>query len=112
MARLPAVTGSRIARDLILTRRRVEADEALDLGLASRLVPSEQLLGIATALAESIVSAPPGAIAAVKQGMTRTPDWPAIRRMLRTMKADEYNEGFAAFVEKRQPSFDAHWNRS
>jgi len=48
----------------------------------------------------------------VKHGIERTPDWPTIRRLLRTMKPDEYNEGFAAFVEKRRPNFDAHWNRS
>jgi hypothetical protein len=58
------------------------------------------------------VSAPPGAIAAAKHAIARTPDWPTIRRMLRAMKPDEYNEGFAAFVEKRRPSFDVHWDRN
>jgi len=28
------------------------------------------------------------------------------------MKPDEYNEGFAAFVDKRRPNFDTHWDRS
>ena len=63
LARLPRITGSRMALDLILTRRRVAAEEALALGLVNRLVPSEQLHEAAISLAESIVSAPPGAIA-------------------------------------------------
>lgn len=111
MARLPALVGARAARDLILTRRRVAADEALRLGLVNRVVASEPVHAAATALAASIASAPPAAIAAVKHGIERTPDWPTIRRLLRTMKPDEYNEGFAAFVDKRRPNFDAHWDR-
>ena len=112
IARLPAMIGARAARDMILTRRRVGADEALRLGLVNRVVSDEPVNPAALALATSIVSAPPAAIAAVKHGIERTPDWPTIRRLLRTMKPDEYNEGFAAFVEKRRPNFDAHWNRS
>src|SRR5688572_12746291 len=98
MARLPAIVGARRARDLILTRRRVATDEPVHAA--------------ALTLAASIASAPPAAIAAVKHGIERTPDWPTIRRLLRTMKPDEYNEGFAAFVDKRRPNFDTHWDRS
>jgi enoyl-CoA hydratase/carnithine racemase len=112
IARLPALIGARAARDLILTRRRVAADEAQQMGLVNRVVTGTPLQAAAIALATSIASAPPAALAAVKQGIERKPDWPTIRRMLRAMKPDEYNEGFAAFVEKRRPSFDAHWDRS
>ena len=111
MARLPALIGARAARDLILTRRRVGADEALHLGLVNRLV-DEPLHDAAIAVAAAIVAAPPGAIAAAKHGIARTPDWPTIRRLLGSMKPDEFNEGFAAFMEKRRPDFDAHWARS
>ena len=112
MARLPSLIGARAARDLVLTRRRVAADEALRLGLVNRVVTGEPLHAAAVAVAAAIVAAPPGAIAAAKRGMACTPDWAAIRRLLRTMRPEECNEGFAAFVEKRRPGFDAHWDRS
>jgi len=111
LARLPAIVGMRTARDLILTRRRVAAPEALSLGLASRLVEDENVHAAAIALAASIVTAPPTAIAAVKHAVAKMPDWAGIRHLLRAMDPDEYNEGFAAFVERRRANFDAHWDR-
>lgn len=110
MARLPALVGLRAARDLVLTRRKVTAQEALAMGLISRLhVDATPLHDAAVALAESIVVAPPAALAAAKHAVPREPDWKTIRALLRTMRPDEYNEGFAAFVEKRRPDFDSHW---
>ena len=112
MARLPSLVGERAARDMIFTRRRVAAQDALAMGLISRLVGDANACDAAIAIAESIVTAPPGALAAAKQAIARTPDWTTIRRLLRAMTPDEYNEGFAAFVEKRKAAFDGHWERS
>lgn len=110
VARLPGIVGARAALDLILTRRRVAAPEAHALGLVNRLAPSGTACEAALVLAEGIVSAAPGAIAAVKRGIGRTQDWAAIRALLHTLDAKEWQEGFAAFGEKRQPSFDDRWN--
>ncbi len=56
--RLPRLVGHGVALDLILTGRPVAADEALRIGLASRVVDSGQALAGAIELAESLVGFP------------------------------------------------------
>ena len=57
-ARLPRIIGQGRALDLILTGRPVGAEEALGIGLASRLVPAGEALAAAQALAAEIASFP------------------------------------------------------
>ena len=59
--RLPRLVGAARAKDLILTGRHVRADEALDMGLADRVVPRADVLTAATELAASLAG---GALAA------------------------------------------------
>lgn len=56
--RLPALIGLSRALDLILTGRPVDAQEALEIGLANRVVPKEQALPTAMSLAEQLSSFP------------------------------------------------------
>lgn len=56
--RLPRLIGHSRAMDLILTGREVKAQEALDIGLANRLVPPDQALTAAIELARQIASHP------------------------------------------------------
>ncbi|PGH09841.1 hypothetical protein GX51_00528 [Blastomyces parvus] len=56
--RLPTIVGLGRALDIILTGRPVAAKEALDIGLASRVVPKGQSLGEAMKLARILVSFP------------------------------------------------------
>ncbi len=62
---LPALVPLDVAKELAFTGRMVEADEALELGLVTRI--SEDPLADATALAEDIASKSPHAIRAAKQ---------------------------------------------
>ena len=109
LARLPEIVGRRKALELILTRRRITADEAVALGLANQKV--ENALESALKLAEEIISAPPGAIAAVKRTLGRVPpgDWQGIHGLLAHLNPEEWREGLTAFAEKRTPDFERFW---
>lgn len=56
--RLPRIVGQGRALDLILTGRRVDADEALSIGLANRITPEGGALAAATALAHDLTRFP------------------------------------------------------
>ena len=111
MARLPALVGARVAKELILTRRRITAAEALQLGLVNRVVAPAELLDQAIAMADSVVTgAPPGAITAAKSGMRPVMDWTQVTGMLKAMDTREWTEGFDAFLSKRKPSYERFWD--
>lgn len=110
IARLPELVGLRVALDLILTRRRIDAVEALRIGLINNLVQDEPVLDRAVTVAAAIVAgAPPGAIAAVKRGMGRGRDAAAIQALLATMDRREWEEGLSAFLDKRTPDYGRFW---
>lgn len=113
IARLPEIVGSRVALDLMLTRRRIDAAEAFRVGLVSQLVEGEPLLDRAIAAAAAIVeSAPPTAIATVKRGVARGRGWAEIGALLATMDRAEWEEGFSAFLAKRKPDYSRFWGQS
>jgi 2-(1,2-epoxy-1,2-dihydrophenyl)acetyl-CoA isomerase len=67
MYTLPRVVGVQRAKELMLSAREVQADEALRIGLVMELVPQSELLPRAQALARSMVQASPLAVSLVKQ---------------------------------------------
>ncbi|MEG3126121.1 enoyl-CoA hydratase/isomerase family protein [Sphingomonas sp. GB1N7] len=110
LARLPELVGVRAATDLILTRRRIDAAEALRLGIVSAVADGASAVDHAVATARDIVGgSPPTALAAAKRYLRRGRDWPAIRLVLADMDAAEWREGTTAFVEKRPPQYDRFW---
>jgi enoyl-CoA hydratase/carnithine racemase len=62
---------------LVLSRAAIGASEALQMGLVSRVLPSERLEAEADALIATMLSAGPVALRAVKQYLTLAPDMPA-----------------------------------
>lgn len=111
LARLPEIVGRRKALELILTRRRLTADEAVAIGLVNQRVDSAGVLEAAVKMAEEIITAPPAAIAAVKRTLGRVPagDWAAIHALLANLDPAEWREGLTAFAEKRTPDFERFW---
>ena len=71
---MPRCLGPARALDLLLTRRRVAASEALELGLVGRVVPAARLDQEARTLAERLASAPREAVIAVKEAVRRGAD--------------------------------------
>jgi crotonobetainyl-CoA hydratase len=107
--RLPA----NIACELLLTGRRLTAEEGLRLGFVNRIVPHAGLLAAAREMAQQILRAAPLAVEALLE-ISRTveglQDQQAFRRMrsglsahLRMRRSADFLEGPRAFAEKRPP---------
>lgn len=115
LARLAQIAGPRHALDLILTRRRIGAEEAAALGLVSRVVPPGSAVDAAVELARAITDgAPPGAVATVKRAVRRAAplDWTAVRTMLAELPPGEWAEGLGAFRDRRRPDYSEFWRTS
>ncbi len=63
----PHLTSIAVARELLLTGRRVSAAEAVELGLANRVCPSGEERATAIALAEELAALPPTGVLAAKR---------------------------------------------
>lgn len=114
MARLAALVGRRRALEILYTRRKVGAAEALSLGLVNEVVEAPRVVEAALALAGRVIqNAPPGALAAVKEGLDRhsPTDWQEVRACLARLPEAEWKEGLGAFVDKRTPDYEPFWRR-
>ncbi len=110
---LSRVVGLGRAMDLALTSRRVDADEAYRIGLLDRLVPEDELLPTARALAERICELPPAAVRVSKRAIRRgleatfeeaTRNETSYGGIARRAKVDAA-ESITAFREKRAPVY-------
>ncbi len=108
---LPDVVGPAAARDLLLTGRLVDADEALGLGLVSRVLDPEGFLDDVLATAGEIAATAPIASrltkVALAQGHTdfeTALQWEALAQPI-TLATTDLQEGIAAARAKRAPEF-------
>jgi 2-(1,2-epoxy-1,2-dihydrophenyl)acetyl-CoA isomerase len=109
---LPRRIGMGRALDLTLTNRPFSAREALEWGLASRVVPDADLMAEAETLAGQLASGATGALGAAKRllyaGWTATLEEQLDREgesIVRMANSPDGREGIAAFVAKRAPQF-------
>jgi enoyl-CoA hydratase/carnithine racemase len=106
-------TGSRkVVLDLVLTGRRVEAQEARTLGLATRVVPDARIDEEVAALATQLAALSPAALRLGKEAIYTMSEmeYGAALRYLREMivltaMTEDAKEGMRAFFEKRKPEW-------
>lgn len=110
---LPATVGIAAARELLFTGRRVDADEALRLGLVNGVVDAEKLVDHSIEVAEQIAANGPIAVrltvAALRNGTPRSLDDALMYEALAqpvTFESADMTEGLAAAKERRAPNFE------
>jgi enoyl-CoA hydratase/carnithine racemase len=110
---LPRIIGVANAADLAITGRLIDAHEALRMGLVSRVVPHDELMPAARALATEVATqCSPLGISYIKRFIYEhlfTDLATALRAEDKTveimLKSDDFKEGVQSFFEKRAPRF-------
>lgn len=110
--RLSRLCGMAAAKELVLTGQRIDGEQALALGLVSRVVPTGELRPAVMALATELSAAGPLALAQAKRAVTRGFDMPIDQALAFerecyevVLASEDRNEGLRAFAEKRAPRF-------
>jgi enoyl-CoA hydratase/carnithine racemase len=106
--RLTRLLGVGRAKELILTGRRIGPDEALALGLVSKVGGLDDALALATRIAANAPIAVAAAKHAIDEGSTLDLDAGLTlerQQYERTLGTTDRLEGLAAFAEKRPPAF-------
>lgn len=109
---LPRLVGQGRAMQMLLTGEKVLAQEALSVGLVTRVVTQQQLIENAMDMARTIATNAPISVRLVKQTMQRTYDLDLeavmqleIDGMMQCFRSEDLVEGFNAFLEKRTPVY-------
>ncbi len=109
---LPLIVGPALAKELIWTARRINAQEALAMGIVNRVVPVDQLHEEARAFAADLASRPPMPIAFTKRLVESAGNVPLEDGMRAEIKAqrtcitsNDMKEAVAAAFEKRQGTY-------
>lgn len=112
--RLPKILPPALVNEMVMTVRRMDAQEALHWGIVNRVVSPDALMTCARELAAQIVSSAPLAIAALKEIYRATRELPvesgyrlmrsgALKHYPGVLHSEDALEGPQAFAEKREP---------
>jgi 2-(1,2-epoxy-1,2-dihydrophenyl)acetyl-CoA isomerase len=111
---LTRVVGLNKAKELCFTAKKIDAKEAMALGIVNHVVPPDRLMDEARKLAKDIAAGPPTALAMIKTLLNKSSN-STLEQMLEyesyaqtvAYTTPEHKEGVAAFREKRAPNFRA-----
>jgi len=110
--RLVRAIGPGMAAEMILTGRRVKADEALRIGLVNAVYPPAELLERASELASAIARSSPLAVRSSKRlmqlafnGQVASGLETELQAFADSFTTGDQREGMTAFVEKRSPVY-------
>ena len=108
---LPRVIGVAAASELMLTGRVIDADAAMNIGLVSSVVPSDQVVAEAMKVAQEITSSGPEAVRQLLESLrgdratlSSCLEREALCQSVNYASA-EFKEGVQAAIEKRAPKF-------
>ena len=108
---LPRILGERLAREMIFLARTFDAKEALQFGLANKVVPLSELRGATVEWVRKINGHSPQTLRMTKKSLNHESDelyasWQQGMELLaHVWGSDEANEGMQAFLEKRPPNY-------
>ncbi|MBW2337763.1 MAG: enoyl-CoA hydratase, partial [Deltaproteobacteria bacterium] len=110
--RLTRIVGKARALDMILFSKRIDAQEALSIGLINQMSTKDRLMDDAIAFAEVLTKRPPLSVGAVLKAISEY-DYNGLESGLKVEeegsaivgKSKDCVEGFTAFLEKREPVF-------
>ena len=109
--RLPKLVGYQLAKELIFTGRRWDAQEAKALGLVIRIVPADKVMDEAMAMAKKIASYPSIGVIQAKRALNQSMEVGMtaglkfdVEAWVGCMHSDEWKERLGGFVRKERKS--------
>ena len=110
--RLPRLVGRAMAKELIFTGKMIDAQTAKQLGLLNEVVPPDELKSAVKKFAAELIAKPPVGLQLAKQLINSSIETDLTKGLIQEAQAfgvlastEDFDEGVAAFVEKRKPKF-------
>lgn len=110
---LPRMVGSSVAAEYMLTGRFIDAERGHQLGLISKIVAADKLDDEARAFVKDMLRATPLGLRLTKEALNHAIDAQSLeaaiamedRNQILCAQGEDFREGIAAFLEKREPNY-------